>query len=144
MDNRGRVAFATAPPAAMLAFWIGAVILTRVAEDRPLPSGALGHTLFFFMFFGVPLVYAGAGVLGYPAYLALRHAGQLRRGPVVLLAALLGASFALGVLALDGTFGSTLEVGAIAILGAVSGGVGGTVFSLIAFRRSHQVSRPAS
>jgi hypothetical protein len=139
MASRIRIAAAVAPAATMLAFWALMFAVTRLAHPDWVSRSSAGFTLFFFMFFGLPIVYFGAGVLAYPVYRALERRGLLRPSWIVASATALGAAFAPAVTFLAGVPTSRDDLMftlAVAGIGAVSGALGAGLFSLIGLRRS--------
>ena len=140
MISRVSLAAIVSPPAAMLGFWaaqLGAFLLT----PGPAGPGAVEHTLFFFMFFGVPIAYLGAGLLALPAYQLLRRRNALRPTVVVLISGLLGAVWAMLVLGFVDriTIGELLGIAAVGTAGGVAGGATFVLVALVPWR-----SRPAS
>ena len=129
--ERTKIAATIAPATATLAFWgINYVLLGWLS---PHPEGAAGDSLFYVMFFGLPITYAVSGLLAVPAYFYLRDRGRLTSSRILIAAALIGlvttglpSAFAIQDPGGVGFFFSALGVGAL------SGLVGGAVFVLIA------------
>lgn len=136
--RRPVVAAIVAPPIAMLVFWAGSFASATMYLPETRSVVAAGHSLFFFLFFGIPLSYLGAYLLALPAYLTLSRYGRLTRGAVVTSAMGLGAVWAPIAAGLMLGFPRVKEDVAIfeviALLGAISGGAGAAVFAVLAVK----------
>ena len=135
------------PLVAIVVFWaelvLGLYADTALKGGETLPPflAAAGHSLFFVLLFGAPLVYVGALVLGMPLWLLLRKLGRLTPRWVIAMASVAGAFAALAGWRI--IFGDWDFSGIVAILGAVAAAVGGTAFTRLA-RFPTQASRPAA
>jgi hypothetical protein len=131
MAPRRLLAAAISPLLALLLFWLGAVVAVGRLAGRPVTLAEAAHALFFFGLLGAPLVYLGTWVLAVPAYVLLARRGRrLAAGPVIALAAVLGALWAAGAgtWLLGGAHGPGTDLLGLAGLGAVAGGAGGACF----------------
>ena len=135
------------PLVAIVAFWaellLGTYAYTALEGREALPPllGAAGHSLFFILLFGAPLVYAGALILGTPLWWLLGHVGRLTPRWVIAMASLAGALAALAGWRI--VFGDWDTSGMVAILGALAAAAGGVTFVWLA-RFPTQASRPAA
>ena len=138
MDRRELLGFLVAPPVAMAGFWGGAAA-AATHDFGPLPPGALEHTLFFFMFFGVPTVYLGALLLGLPVYRGLRRHAALNGARIIVLSGALGSLWVFVLILVGGppTRADAGFVAAAVLLGFLSGLLGGSVFALMTSSSRH-------
>jgi hypothetical protein len=133
MTSRRRLvtAMLTAPPVGTVLAFVSIVVLLDLTED--LGSRGLAQLFRDFMMFGSAVAYLVGGVVGIPAYRALRRRHRLGLGSIVLVAALSGVLAFLPVLV--GFTGSPRAFGGTTALGAVSGACAGAWFWLVAFGR---------
>ncbi|GJG88792.1 hypothetical protein tb265_39730 [Gemmatimonadetes bacterium T265] len=64
MTRRLWIGVVAAPLAAVPVVWAVALAVAARVTGGPLPPGAAGHTLFFFLRFGAPAAYAPSALLG--------------------------------------------------------------------------------
>lgn len=119
---------------ATVVFWAEMVFIVFVSDTQQGhkaadPLGAAGLSLFFVLFFGAPMVYFGALVLGTPLWWFLRSVDRLTPLWVIAMAAAAGALAC--PVGLRIVFGSW-DWGGAAVLGAVAATVGGSVFVWLA------------
>ena len=122
------------PLVTTVVFWaemVLIVVISDVTEARKTaaPLGAAGLSLFFVLFFGAPMVYFGALVLGTPLWWFLRSIDRLTPRWVIAMAAAAGALAC--PVGLRIVFGSW-DWGGAAVAGAVAATVGGSVFVWLA------------
>jgi hypothetical protein len=92
MVPRTFIAFAVAPLAGVLVAWAGVYAMaTHLLHIRP-AIGAAPHTLFFFVFFGSPVAYLIAALVGVPAVRALRRRQRLQLVPLATAGTVAGAA----------------------------------------------------
>jgi hypothetical protein len=150
MIDRHVSAALVAPPLAMLVFWAGAILAIRVFDGTYLSPSAASDSLFFFMFFGVPISYLGAVTLGLPVYRELRRRGRLRPTAVIVSSSALGALWAplivwvilMGPQSMMPSGSDLVILGVAALLGALAGAAGGATFVFV--RGAWPATRPAS
>lgn len=132
MDSRQGLAAVLAPPVGVLVFWLGGYLAASRQFGR-LPDGAAGHTLFFFLFFGAPLAYAAAALVGVPVYRFLRARNSLTAPAAIVTGAVAGALLATLVVGMSGGLqrSDTAFMLAVAVLGAVSGSAAAGTFVLL-------------
>jgi hypothetical protein len=130
--TRRRLAFLVAPFVAVVAFW-GATYASVIRDsERPLPSGAVEHSLFFFLLFGLPIAYVGTAVLAMPLIRILERRGRAR-GPVLMVSgAGVGAVWLLLLALTTGARGGELLM--VSAMGALAGLAGGAVFAALGRR----------
>lgn len=121
-------AWLLAPVVSVLTTWAATYAVVALADKTSLPSGAAGHTLFFFLFFGVPLAYGTAALGAWPIYAALRRRSRLGPISVVTCAAVLGGIAVPVAMAAFFGLGPTSDLLPEIAVGLVAGSTGGATF----------------